>query len=222
MSSLPHADGRLSNLGRIKQGEIFSRVLLMLGHGYDDQSILDRLKIDVGLNWSYIELDLVKATAARFCDNWSRALIALMTRYKITFDEAVTFRRTLELKGPGEAGFNLGRTLINSKRSADPSGVWSLLPAHTFAVHAGMVLAYTYRSPVPLRRLATILRNERSRMEHAGFTPERFQELIGVTIPKGAPAPLEAKLAAIQISFAKRPTVRAPRPATKPKRKKAS
>lgn len=180
----------------VQQAEVMSRLYLMVGSRYDEESMLQRLQIDCNLNWTKLELKVAMVQAGLSRDSWACAYHYLVTSLGISTSVLQEFD-TLRQVSPGEAGFFFGHQ-SPSLNVADLEQVW---PAGGAQINAGFRLGQRLPHQGSLAEINRGLHRLRNFVRVSRILPARLLELTEAMegSPVASQGSIVGQLAALQI-----------------------
>ena len=182
-----------NGLSNADEAAILSRICLMVGSDFDDESLLARLEIDCGLKWSPIELGIAKLRLGLNQDLWMKAYHHVITVHHVTPAEMEVFDQ-LRKEHPGEAGFFLGRALPKVPIAA----LQCLWPQGSRAISSGIRIAQLIPPGLPRARVTRLLHRCRSSVQISGISVTRLLDLVQPMGGAHAAMPVSMGLAKLQ------------------------
>lgn len=129
---------------RVAQAEILSRILLMKGCRFDQQSILQRLAIDAQLELTGADLCGIEAHLGLRVPAWEKARYEVRRWLKNPFIN-LDFLEQMATSTPGLAGVRLGELLWRLGITELPLDISRAWPAGRKAINAGVQVVLAIR-----------------------------------------------------------------------------
>jgi len=161
-----------SSLPQSERGGILSRICLMVGAGFDDDSLRRRLHLDCGLDCSPLELDVAKTYLGLSKTAWASAYLKLIQAFGLDIPFLERFDR-IRQSAPGEAGWMLGRRLPHISTGK----FLGIFPAEASAITAGVRLARRIKPGMSLGMVNCALVNRGADLKASRISAERVLEL---------------------------------------------
>jgi len=162
-----------------EEAGVVSRIYLMHGCRFDDDSILQRLDMDCGLSWTHLDLAIAKVQLSISNDVWARAYNLLMTKHGAGLSSIHAFdiaRKT----HPGEAGFVLGKAL-----TAKASELEKIFPEGSTQILAGYRLAHALAGANTLSTATRRINRHRRLLTACAIPASRILDLADIdAVPK--------------------------------------